>query len=120
MKASNVFRALNPRMAFERPDGSISSAAFKDKRGLSVEIDGGRRDLEVVNAMHSYLDGNIAKIGISICETNDVEIYQDDSSNKFHRLLLNRHRAEGNYCLTQSQCAALAASCELIKMKFGT
>lgn len=114
----NVFRALRPRMAFEKPDGSISSAAFKDRRGLSVEIGGGRKDFVVINAMHSYLDGNIVKIGVSICEANDVEIYNDYSPNKYHRLLLNKRRAMGDYCLTQEQCAALAENCVLIKMDF--
>lgn len=120
MEANNVFRALRPKMAFEKPDGSVSSAAFKDKRGLSVEVDGGRSDFVVINTMHSYLEGNIVKIGVSVCEANDVEIYNDFSSNKYHRLLLNKRRNEGDYCLTPIQCAALAAKCELIKMNIST
>lgn len=120
MKVNNVFRALHPKRAFEKPNGTVSSAAFKDSNGLSVEIDGGRGDFMVINTMHSYLSGNIVKIGVSICNAYDVEIYNDYSPNKYHRLLLNKQRAEGDYCLTQEQCDALAENCELIKMDIGT
>lgn len=122
MKANdNVFRALHPKRAFERPDGSISPAAFKDRQGLSVEIGLDRSDLDVVNAMHIYLNGNILKISVEVCTENDVEVYDDNNPyNKYHRLLLNRKRAEGDFILTPEQCVALATaeSNQLIKMGF--
>ena len=113
MKADdNVFRALNPNMAFEKPDGSISAAAFKDKNGFSVEIDDGREESDVINSMLSYLDGNIVKISVSVCEANDVEIYNDYSPNKYHRLLLDKLRIDDDhYSLRQKQCKALAKEC---------
>lgn len=116
----NVFRALKPEKRFERPDGSISPAAFKDNKGLSVEIGVGRSDFEVANTIHSYLRGNILKISTSVCEENEIEIYNDKSPNKYHRLLLNAKRANGDLSLTQDQCYALATaeSNVLIKMDF--
>lgn len=119
MPNDNVFRALNPERRFERSDGSISPAAFKDAKGLSVEIGAGRSDFEVANTIHSYLRGNILKISTSVCEENKIEIYKDkSSSNKYHRLLLNKNRANGDLSLTQDQCYALATaeSNVLIKM----
>lgn len=110
MPNDNVFRALNPERRFERSDGSISPAAFKDAKGLSVEIGAGRSDFEVANTIHSYLRGNILKISTSVCEENEIEIYNDKSSNKYHRLLLNEKRVDGDLRLTQEQCAALATA----------
>lgn len=117
----NVFRALNPRRAFERSDGTISPAAFKDRKGLSVEIGLERTDFEVINAMHSYLDGNILKINALVCGENNIEVYDDNSPNKYHRLLINADRNDDNdFCLTEEQCFALAIaeSNELIRMDF--
>lgn len=119
MPNDNVFRALMPERRFERPDGSISPAAFKDRKGLSVEIGADRSDFEVANTIHSYLRGNILKISTAVCEENEVEIFNDKSpSNKYHRLLLNAKRANGDLRLTQEQCVALATaeSNVLIKM----
>lgn len=117
---NNVFRALRPKMEFECSDGSISPSAFKDKKGLSVEIDLDRNDLQVISSMHKYLEGNILKIKVSVCEECDVEIFKDDSPNKYHRLLLNKYRSENDKQLTTEQCIALATatSNKLIKMDF--
>lgn len=117
----NVYRALNPKMMFERPNGSVSPSAFKDKNGLSVEIGLGRSDLLVVGSMQRYLDGNILKIKVSVCEECNVEIYNDTNSpNKYHRLLLDKNRVNDNKSLTQSQCKhlATASSNELIKINY--
>ena len=110
-----VFRALAPWMAFERKDGTISPAAFKDKNGVSVEIGDGRSDLKVVNSMMSYLSGNVVKVGVSVCECADVEVFNDNSDNKFHRLLLDKNRVDNsNLRLTPSQAIYLSENFDVI------
>ena len=111
----HVFRALNPRMYFERIDGTISPAAFKDKNGLSVEIGDGRSDFQVVNSMMKYLSGNVVKIGVPVCECADVEVFNDNSDNKFHRLLLDKNRVDNsNLRLTNSQAYYLSENFDVI------
>lgn len=87
---------------------------------MSVEIGLNRSYSDVVNTMHSYLEGNIIKISTTVCEGNNVEIYDDHSDNTFQRLLLNEKRVNNDLRLTPEQCVALATaeSNELIKMDF--
>lgn len=110
-----VYRALAPWKEFERSDGTISPAAFKDEKGASVEIGEGRTDLNVVNSMRKYLKGNIAKIKIDICEDANVEIFNDHSDNKYHRLLLNQKRVnDSDLSLTPSQAFYLSKNISVI------
>lgn len=111
-----IYRALNPRMAFEKPDGSISSAAFKDKKGLSVEQQMGRMDTNVAEHMMSYLNGNIAKIRRVICGDCDVIVQPKPlNGNEFHCLLLNSNRTnDENLSLTNSQAKYLARHIDTI------
>ena len=111
----HVFRALNPKKMFESSDGTISPAAFKDKRGLSVEIGMGRSDDEVVNSMMIYLSGNIVKIDVRVCKDVDIEIFNDNATNKYHRLLLDGCRLDkSEFCLTSKQAYYLSKNYEKI------
>ena len=74
MSNEHIYRALAPWKMYERPDGTVSNAAFKDDKGASVELQCDRSDDEVVIHMHEYLKGNIAKVGCSICEKTGIEI----------------------------------------------
>ncbi len=113
MNEEHVYRALKPSKMFEREDGTVSNAAFKDKKGLSVELQCFRSDIAVVDHMRNVtgLQGNIAKIPCSICEDSDIEIFNSPSKNEYHRLLLNKFRKnEKDLCLTDTQADDLSES----------
>lgn len=106
--AEHIYRAVRPKSIYLRPDGSIAAAAFKDKKGASVEIQLGRNDDDVRIHM-SRLSGNLAKIPVAVCDKANVEIFYDDSPNKYHRLLLNKKRESDNdKILTPLQAEELA------------
>jgi len=109
MNNEHIYRALTPWKAYRRFDGTVSSAAFKDAKGASVELQCSRTDDEVAIHMHGYLKGDIAKIRCSICEESKVEIVNIPSNNPYHRILLNKLRAnDSNWCLTDEQADILA------------
>ncbi|MCI7766872.1 MAG: hypothetical protein MSJ26_02675 [Oscillospiraceae bacterium] len=98
---------------YERPDGTICNAAFKDSKGVSVELQCLRSDLDVADHMRNVigLHGNIAKIPCSICEDSDIGIFNSPSNNEYHRLLLNKFRKnEKDLRLTDIQADDLADS----------
>jgi len=111
MSEEHVYRALKPSKMYEREDGTVSNAAFKDEKGLSVELQCFRSDFDVVDHMRNVtrLHGNIAKIPSSVCEESDIEIFNSPSNNQYHRLLLNKLRKnEKDLCLTDMQADDLA------------
>lgn len=113
MNEEHIYRALAPWKMYERPDGTICNAAFKDSKGLSVELQYHRFDSDVAEHMHNVtgLHGNIAKIPSSVCEESEIEIFNSPSSNKYHRLLLDKSRnSDNDLCLTEKQADDLADS----------
>lgn len=109
MNNEHIYRAITPWKRFERPDGTISNAAFKDNKGVSVELQCKRLDNEIVIHMHEYLKGNIAKIHCSVCEKSKIEIANVPSTNPYHRILLDKLRKDDfDLCLTDEQADILA------------
>ena len=109
--AENVYRAIHPHRNFIKADGGISSAAFKDPKGLSVEQGLGRSDRDVVaHIRQTKLQGKVAKISVEVCDNANITIYDDKAKNVYHRLLLNKpYDPNGNNSLTKGQARALAA-----------
>ncbi|MCM1166020.1 MAG: hypothetical protein NC299_09255 [Lachnospiraceae bacterium] len=107
-----VYRAIHPNRNFIKADGSISSAAFKDPKGLSVEQGLGRADKDVVTHIRqAKLQGKITKISVKVCINANITIYNDKAKNIYHRLLLNRpYDHNGNNTLTKTQARALATN----------
>lgn len=108
----HVYRAIHPHKNFIKEDGSISSAAFKDPKGLSVELGSGRADKDVVaHIRQTKLQGKIAKISVEVCGNANITIYNDNAKNVYHRLLLNNpYVPGGNNSLTKKQARALAVN----------
>ena len=84
----SLYRAVYPpeRAAmFWRRDGSVSSAAFADARGLSVER-GYQRDSDtVVSSMLTRFSGIIITITAKDCfDTDAVVRYLPSSNNRYH------------------------------------
>lgn len=109
--AEHVYRAIHPYRNFIKADGSISSAAFKDPKGLSVEQGLGRTDKDIVaHIRQTKLQGKVAKIPIEVCNNANIKIFDDKAKNIFHRLLLNKSfDPNGNNSLTKGQARALSA-----------
>lgn len=108
--AEHVYRAIHPHKNFIKEDGRISSAAFKDPKGLSVEQGMGRTDTKVVEHIRQTgLQGKIAKISVKICDSAGISIYNDKAKNVYHRLLLNKpYDPNENNSLTNGQARTLA------------
>lgn len=114
-QASNeeyVYRAIHPHRDFIKENGSISSAAFKDPKGLSVEQGLGRADKDVVaHIRQTKLQGKVAKIPVDVCNKANIIIFNDKAKNIYHRLLLNKpYSPNENNSLSKTQARALAAN----------
>lgn len=106
--AEHIYRAVRPKGIYWKEDGSVAAAAFKDKKGASVEIQLGRSDDDVRIHM-SRLSGKLAKVPVAVCDEANVEMFYDDSPNRYHRLLLNKKRENNNdKALTPLQAEELA------------
>ena len=91
-----LFRAVYPpniMPLFWKENGQLSSAAFKDKKGLSVERDGGRDEKTVIDTMRLFFYGNIIYLIV------------------FHSEI---HGSTDRRLLSQSQCKYLAQRATII------
>ncbi len=83
-----LFRAVYPpevAAMFWRKDGSVSSAAFADPKGLSVDRAGDRSDDEAVSMMMSRFEGSIVSLYVKNCmDIGAVVKYLPSKSNIYH------------------------------------
>ena len=84
-REEQLLRAVLP--ADRRPDywkgNRLSSAVFKDKKGLSVERTYDRSLEASVQFMRGHLSGNIASVTVGDCESTDaVVVYLPSLHNK--------------------------------------
>lgn len=114
--AEHVYRSIHPHRNFIKADGGISSAAFKDPNGLSVEQGLGRTDKDIVAHIRQIkLQGKVAKIPIEVCSKAKITIFDDKAKNIFHRLLLNKpFDPNGNNSLTKGQARALSTGISVL------
>lgn len=108
LKDEHVYRAAFPSL-YKKKNGRISDAAFIDNKGASVELQCNRTDETVCSDMWTYLRGFIISIGVPVCSRAKVIVYDDDSSNKFHRLLLDEnYKNNETMALSDAQAHYLA------------
>lgn len=103
-----LFRAVRPAYFKDMyiEDGRVSSAAFKDKRGLSVDRQGRRKSEECVDNMKEKLDGSILSVLVKQCLDADIYIkYAPSTHNVYHTEL---HRSKSITLLSTSQAKKLA------------
>lgn len=83
-----LFRAVWPysiNPSYWESENKISSAALKDKNGLSVDRDGGRNLDEVITTMRKNFIGVIAKFLVKDCiDVSAVVMYLPSKENKYH------------------------------------
>lgn len=93
-------------------DGSISSAAFADPKGLSVDRGWYRSDNEVIVSMRKRFTGHIVSLYVRNCrDTGAVVRYLPSSSNKYHSEI---HGSESEPLLSKSQRRHLAKAAVVI------
>ena len=110
-----LYRAVYPpniMPLFWKEDGQLSSAAFKDKKGLSVERDGGRDEKTVIDTMRLFFYGSIIYLIVRDCEMcNAVVKYLPSQRSVFHSEI---HGSTDRRLLSQSQCKCLAQRATII------
>ena len=99
-----LFRAVYPpeiAKMYWKTKGELSSAAFADKRGLSVDRGADRSDSDAVSCMLSRLMGYIVSVSVGICRDAEAEVYfMPSKSNPYHTeihgskdtVLLSKHQ----------------------------
>lgn len=83
-----LFRAVYPPTVlpiFWKENGKISSAAFKDKNGLSVERSHNRSDNAVIKDMLYFFHGHILTVTVKDCENcNAIVKYLPTKRSVYH------------------------------------
>ncbi len=110
-----LYRAVYPpeiMPMFWKENGELSSAVFKDKRGLSVERAGDRDESSVINDMRLFFCGTIISILVKDCfECESVLRYLPTRRSIYHSEV---HGGESKLLLSQSQCKYLAKRARIV------
>ncbi len=105
-----LYRAVYPPEVanmFWKQDGSISSAAFADPKGLSVDRGDFRNDDDVVSSMRLRFTGNIVSVYAKNCFDIGAAIrYLPSRTNPYHCEI---HGSETTPLLSKSQRRFLAS-----------
>ena len=99
-------------------DNRVSSAAFKDSRGVSVDRDGGREDKDCIERMVGALP-QIAGVGRITCgeveECGAIPKYLPVKGNEYHSEI--HDSAEQVQIKSKSKSRKLANKCQLVFKK---
>ena len=105
-----LYRAVYPPEVMEmfwKRNGSLSSAAFADAKGLSVDRGDFRPDTEVVESMHRRFNGHIISFYVKNCiQIGAVVKYCPSKANPYHSEI---HGSESTPLLSKSQRHFLAS-----------
>ena len=104
--AEALYRAVIPSSSYIKEDGSISSGAFKEKRGLSVDRGDYRSDEEVVDSMKHRLSGRIAKFSVQDCfDVEAIPKYLPEENDEYHSEI---HKSDTEIRLSNKQAKHLS------------
>lgn len=105
-----LYRAVFPEsynQMFWRKDGTVSSAAFTDAEGLSVERGNFREDKNVIEEMQKFFKGCIISLTVEQCKNvNAIVKYKPSKRSEYHSEI---HGSEEKPLLSKSQRKKLAA-----------
>ena len=96
---------------FWKENGQLSSAAFYDPKGLSVDRGNYRADDEVVNAMRKRFAGRIIAVTVGQCKNVDAKVKYKPTSNIFHSEI---HGSDDDILLDKMQRKYLARGAKII------
>lgn len=110
-----LYRAVLPASCIEmywKKDGSLSSAAFLDKRGLSVERGDFRKEEIIISEMRQFFKGCIASITVGQCiAVNAVVRYLPSKRSIYHSEI---HGGENKVMLSSAQRKHLALQASIV------
>ncbi len=110
-----LYRAVYPPEIADiywKIDGSISSAAFADPNGLSVDRGNYREDSEVVLQMRQKFRGHIISLFVKNCVDVQAPVfYKPSRSNPYHSEI---HGSATSALLSKSQRRHLAKSAVIL------
>lgn len=108
-KTEKLYRAVYPPEIadiFWKIDGSVSSAAFADPNGLSVDRGDYWDDCDVISDMRRRFKGHIISLYVKNCyDTGAIVRYLPSKSNIYHSEI---HGSESSVLLSKSQRRFLA------------
>ena len=111
----NLYRAVYPfelNQMLWKDSQHVSSAAFLDKRGLSVERGNFRFDEEVLKDMKKNFIGRFISVTVGLCcKINARIIYKPTKRSVYHSEI---HGGEKQTTLTPSQRRFLACNSKLV------
>ncbi len=109
-----LYRAVYPYDMFWTSNGKVSSAAFKDKNGLSVERGYYRDDYLVVENMNKRFEGNIVCVTVEDCRNVHAKVkYKPSHSSKYHSEI----HGSDTVILSRSQAKQLASCAVIVNVK---
>ena len=92
-------------------NGKLSSAAFKDRRGLSVDRTGDRSLSDAVKYIKSNFNNRrIVSVTVPLCRSIDAYLKYLPTSNKYHSEI---HGSETNVVLSNRQARQLANNAKI-------
>ena len=110
-----LFRAVYPpelAAMFWCKDGSVSSAAFADPKGLSVERGYYRENSRIIESMSKRFTGIIVALSVSDCvSVRALVLYLPSKTNPFHSEI---HGSEKEPLLSKSQRLYLSKRAKLM------
>ena len=110
-----LYRAVYPPEVadiFWKKDGSVSSAAFADPKGFSVERGDHREDVIVLDSMRRRFSGHIISLYVKNCvDTGAVVKYLPSKKDKYHSEI---HGSESVRLLSKSQRRYLAGKAVIL------
>ena len=99
-------------------DNTVSSAAFKDSGGVSVDRDGGRNQRECVDRLLEALPQLAGVCKLTICDVeacDAVAVYRPISNNEYHSEI--HDSAEQVQIKSGSKSRKLASKCQIVFKK---
>ena len=112
-----LYRAVYPpniSSMYWKSDGSVSSAAFADPNGLSVERGYYRKDEDVVSAMQMRFTGSIIRVYVKNCRDIGAEVrYLPSNNSPYHSEI---HGSATTLLLSKTQRRYLAEKASIIKL----
>ncbi|MCF0065592.1 hypothetical protein MUK70_10950 [Dyadobacter chenwenxiniae] len=115
LEEESFFRGVHSHQ-FDHEAGRLTSAAFKDSQGASVDRNWTRTDKECVDKLLEKKDFPIiVKVSYtSITDCNCLPVYCPIEENEFHSEI---HSEEGVPTLTKSKARCLSTSAEIVYNK---
>ena len=110
-----LYRAVYPPEVadiFWKRDGSVSSAAFADPKGLSVDRGDYRTDNDVLKSMRKLFKGHIISLYVKNCSDVHAPVcYLPSRSNPYHSEI---HGSTTSLLLSKSQRRHLAQNAVIL------